>query len=216
MAQVLAEQTTKKKKSVAVAMRQPKKKQKKKRTDGMFGLFATQVDQHIGGAQEGEEEAPRPRQKDPLRNKIRESIPELNLRKVMLWFLLAEIDPEYGQHPRNTGLCDASHYMRVQVKDSIFWVGVFFNLLFFCMRHLGSSPGASLLWLHPRVVVTWGITDVALAPGDLFTVMPRVGPTPPRARATVLSTPAGRDRPEAGTQREVPTPGTPPLGRTGA
>ena len=54
----------------------------------------------------------------------------------------------------------------------------------------GSSPGASLLWLRPRVVVTWGITAVALAPGDLFTVMPRVGPTPPRARATVLSTSA--------------------------
>ena len=118
MAQVLAERTTKQKKSVAVAMRQPKKKQKKKKTDGMFGLFATQDDQHTGGAQEGEEEAPRPRQKDPLRNKIRESIPEVNLRKVMLWFLLAEIDPEYGQHPRNIGLCDASHYMRVQVKDS--------------------------------------------------------------------------------------------------
>ena len=32
--------------------------------------------------------------------------------------------------------------------------------------------------------VTWGITTTALAPGVLFTVMPEVGPTPLRARAT--------------------------------
>ena len=55
---------------------------------------------------------------------------------------------------------------------------------------VGPTPG-----LHdsrPGVRRTPGITAVAAAPGAAFTVMPRVGPTSPRARATVHLTKALR------------------------
>ena len=41
---------------------------------------------------------------------------------------------------------------------------------------------------RPQVRPTWGITIAAAARGELFTVMPERGLTPPRARATVHST----------------------------
>jgi hypothetical protein len=56
------------------------------------------------------------RQSDPLRNKIRESIPEKNLKKAMLWFLLAEVDAEFGRTPNRFDFSAPSHYMRIQVN----------------------------------------------------------------------------------------------------
>ena len=51
--------------------------------------------------------------------------------------------------------------------------------------NLGRDPGASQPRGRPGVLHTPGITAAAAAPGAAFTVMPRVGPTSPRARATV-------------------------------
>ena len=49
----------------------------------------------------------------------------------------------------------------------------------------GSHPGPSRSRSQPGVRRTPGITAAAAAPGAVFTVMPRVGPTSPRARASV-------------------------------
>eukprot|EP00966_Prymnesium_polylepis_P268785 6209381-Prymnesium_polylepis.1 len=50
------------------------------------------------------------------------------------------------------------------------------------------APRASPPRGRPGVLRTPGITAAAAAPGVAITVMPRVGPTPPRARSTVLLT----------------------------
>ena len=54
------------------------------------------------------------------------------------------------------------------------------------------TPGITATW-QARGAAHPGITAAAAAPGAAFTVMPRVGPTPPRSRATVPLTP----RPES-------------------
>ena len=51
-----------------------------------------------------------------------------------------------------------------------------------------TPPRASRHLGRPEVCPTSGITGPALARGALITVMPEVGPTPLRARATVLIT----------------------------
>ena len=53
-----------------------------------------------------------------------------------------------------------------------------------------ASPRASRPAGRPGVGHTPGITAAAAAPGAVIKVMPRVGPTPPRARATLLLTKA--------------------------
>ena len=54
----------------------------------------------------------------------------------------------------------------------------------------------------PQVTVTSGITAAARARGDLFTVMPEVGPTPYRARATEYSTLVGKNIEEGAQKQE--------------
>ena len=53
-------------------------------------------------------------QSDPLGGRIREVLPEENLRKAMLWYLMGEVDPELGSAPANLSFSKEQHYMRIQ------------------------------------------------------------------------------------------------------
>ena len=52
----------------------------------------------------------------------------------------------------------------------------------------GAAPGAAHVWATPEVRVTWGCITKKVSPTRGITVKPQVGPTPPRARATVCIT----------------------------
>jgi hypothetical protein len=123
MAQVLSQQRSKEKKKATVMLRHEKPKKQKRQADPL--------DEELGGEEiygrrdydgprgaEGvfSQTPPLVRQSDPLRNKIRESIPEKNLKKAMLWFLLAEVDAEFGRTPNRFDFSAPSHYMRIQVN----------------------------------------------------------------------------------------------------
>jgi hypothetical protein len=55
-----------------------------------------------------------PMQSDPLGGRIREVLPEENLEKAMLWYLMGEVDSELGSVPARLSFSAAQHYMRVQ------------------------------------------------------------------------------------------------------
>ena len=120
MAQVLSQQRSKEKKKARVMLRHEKPKKQKRQVDPLEEELGGEELIHDGPAGlEGVFSQTRPplvRQSDPLRNKIRESIPEKNLKKAMLWFLLAEVDAEFGRTPNRFDFSAPSHYMRIQVN----------------------------------------------------------------------------------------------------